>query len=192
MRRAVAVTCLAAVLLCLTAAPLFAQDQRPAEVGSRVKVTLLSPKSTVRGTLVGRVGDSIEVQAASPGDAAPTRIPLQNVRRLEVSVGQLHPVGRRMLLGAGIGGLTGALLGAVAPVCKPAGGWFDCFLAPTTRSESVAFYTVFIGASGLLTGVVAGAIGHEGWVPASVSGWQPVVAVRSGRVSVGLSLPLRR
>jgi hypothetical protein len=155
-------------------------------------VTLVSTKQRVRGTFVARVGDSIDVQTTSPDAGAPMRIALQGIRRIDVFAGRRHPVGKSILLGTGIGAAAGALIGAAAPLCEPSGGWFDCLLEPTTRSESVGIYAISLGLGGLLTGAVVGAIGHDAWTPASLSGWHPIVGVRRSGVTIGLTRQLRR
>ncbi|HEX6972111.1 MAG TPA: hypothetical protein VF234_07815, partial [Limnochordia bacterium] len=118
--------------LCVTSAPIRAQEPRPVEAGARVRVTLVSTKQRVRGTFVGRVGDSIDVQTTSPEAGAPMRIALQGI------------------------------------------------------------YAMSLGLGGLLTGAVVGAIGHDAWTPASLSGWHPIVGVRRSGFTIGFTSQLRR
>lgn len=167
------------------------QDPRPVAVGSRIKVRLVSPRSTVQGTVTALEADSIALRVACEKAAPSVRLALENVRRIEVSVGRRHPVGKSILLGIGIGGVGGALIGAVAPLCEPK-AFLDCLFEPTTRGESVAMNALIMGTGGLVVGAVVGLVGHEAWAPGRVAGWRPVVAARSGGVAVGVAVRIGR
>jgi hypothetical protein len=191
MRSLHSVTLLSAALTLAVATSAGAQDLRPVTVGSRVKVGLVSPKSTVRGTVTALDDVSIALRMA-PQEAAPSiQVALENVRRIEVSIGRRHPVGKSILLGIGIGGVGGALIGAVAPLCEPK-EFLDCLFEPTTRGESVAMNALLMGTGGLVVGAVVGLVGHEAWAPGSVAGWRPLVAARPGGVAVGVAVRIGR
>jgi hypothetical protein len=179
-------------LACLMPGAGVAQEPVPVAVGTRVRLTFASSNQRVRGTVLSLDGDSIGVQAASPGTGTASRFALQGVKRMEVSVGRHHPVGKSILLGTGIGAATGVLIGLVVPLCEPSGGWFDCFLEPTTRSEAVETGAVLSGFGGLVIGAIVGAIGHEKWAPGTLPGWRPIIAARRSGFALGITVPLHR
>jgi hypothetical protein len=128
----------------------------------------------------------------SSGTPARLWLKVQSLKRIEVSLGRRHPVGKSLILGTGIGAGAGVLLGLVSPLCEPSGELFDCLLSPTTRSQAVEFYAVTMGLGGLLTGVIVGAIGHEAWAPASMSDWRPTLTTGRATIRLGVAIPFGR
>ena len=99
-----------------------AHEAKPAEVGDWVRLSLVSPARRVKGILVGRVTDTLEVQTGPPGFPNLVRVPLPAIRIIEVSSGRRHAMGKSILLGTGIGAVAGVLLGAAEGSFEGASG----------------------------------------------------------------------
>jgi hypothetical protein len=113
-------------------------------------------EGTRTGTFVALTADTLGV--ALPGRTEPTRLPLDQVTRLDVS----HGMQRQPLRRAGIGFLVGGVVGAVGVAAAESG---------CNRSEDFCFGTgdgaliggIFYGAVGGVLGLVAGVIPSEHW-----------------------------
>lgn len=160
--------------------------------GARIRVATRDAKPFV-GTLLRRAADSLVVEL--PTGAALT-IPEAHLARLDVSGG----VRRRTWQGAGIGLLAGAGVGtAVALATYHRTECIDSailqgivcpFIDDVSRQTTVAVDASLIGAAGSIVGALIGHVGHETWIPVTISrasGAAPVSARR-----VGLAVPVAR
>lgn len=153
-----------------------AQASSPVALGARVRVQTDAADAarTVTGNLTGWENDTI---AVGPAGRAEQRIPLAHVTRLDVSRGK-GVVASHVLIGAGVGMLTGTLVGAAVGH----GACDDCFVdALTTVTGAV------VGASiGLVAGTIVGvAIKGERWRRVALE--RPAVSVaplRGGGVAI--------
>lgn len=134
---------------CVAVANLSAQRQGASDAsaaGQRVRVTEQNGEKTI-GQLVEVGGETVTLQLAKSGQRR--IIPRVGIQSFEVSKGQRTNMVRGMLIGAGAGGLLGAVVGAAAgdsceqkgPFCTPKG-----FNAGVT------------GVAGLVVGALAGTL----------------------------------
>ncbi len=170
---------LAAVLV--FSSPLTAQMAGVA-AGARVRVT--SPSDNLKkhvGTIMEVRADSVVVS----GRQGPRSVALANITALDVSTGTRTRVMRSGLIGFGAGALVGAGLGAAAHEdCKE-----KCFyVIQTSRGQDMALGAVVLGAAGLITGSVIGALTHtDRWEPRGPSVRVGMVGSPLGGVSLNLS-----
>lgn len=102
-------------------------------------------RHTLQGTVEDASGDTLRLRAV--GDGTPLAVPVEAIRRLQVSAGQKGSAGRGALIGAGAGGLLGGVIAfADTSHCKE---W--CIISPGTA---------FVGgfALGALPGALVGAL----------------------------------
>jgi hypothetical protein len=125
--------------------------------GSRVRITVSQPDTgRVVGVVVRFRSDSLVVRT---GEADLADVPFPSINRLEVSRGRdMRPV----IISAGIGGLAGAVVGALAastPECPPLDLSAECL--PGVNQAGAALAGAALGA--LALGLVAKAVGGERW-----------------------------
>jgi hypothetical protein len=144
---------LAAVLVALLVFPplVAAQTLTP---GTRVRFSHPG-EGTRTGTVVAYSTDTLEVQL--PERSGVTHLPLDEVTRLEVSLGK-----QRHMKDAPTGLVAGALFGAIAGF---AAGTDDCSreLVCFDRKGTAALGAIFFGGLGGTIGLLKGAIPTESW-----------------------------
>jgi hypothetical protein len=167
-------------------APVAADAQTPAVVaGARVRVT--APSIDLRRhatTIVDVRGDSL-VLGVRDGSRS---VALSDVTALDVSAGKRRRFLRSAGLGLGIGAIVGAVVGAAThDECVPT-EFLDCLLSPESRAESAVMGGVVLGAVGLLTGAVVGAVRRtDRWVAVDMPVRVSIKPTASGGVSLTIS-----
>jgi len=171
---------IAALIVGMLACPLLVSGQTVAP-GARVRFS--TPGEDRRtGTLVALTPDTLEVRVE--GRASSTRLPLDQITRLDVSRGReqhlMSRAGLGFVLGAGLGALGTA---AVQSGCHPSGDQF-CF----GTGDGALIGGIFYGAVGGVVGLIAGAIPSESWEKVSLEPRRITVVAPSsnGRHGVGL------
>jgi len=183
-----------ALLVAMTVT-LGAQVPSTVSPGTRIRLTR-AVGGKVTGQYAARLGDTVEIRFAGHQAVAAERIALADVRRVEVSRGRVHPVGKSTLWGAAIGTGAGALIGlAIGPCPQDAdfGEAYACTFYTGQRETLGQTMLLWAGIGllwGSLTGVVVGAIGHEAWAPATIAGWRPEAKASSTEIRVGWQIPI--
>lgn len=144
-------------LLALTwlalAVPLSAQT--PPQPGERVRVTRAEGRRLV-GTVETWTDSTLSLVVDRRGTTH--WVDRSSIVGIERSVGTRRNVPKYTAIFAGGGALLGGLGGMGAPLCTPRGGWFDCFMEPTTREEAIRMGVgvgLYVGAfTGLLIGLL--------------------------------------
>jgi len=143
-------------------------------VGSRVRITSSAHGGPVIGTLL-----SIEVNALvlrRAGSDAASRIPVDEIRTLEVSRGRKSQVGRGAMIGAAAGVMPGLLL------------TFGDYSSDVHGDSNAGAVAVIGAASGALVGAAVGwALKTENWVAGEV----PRAAIAAVPVRGGVALSFR-
>jgi hypothetical protein len=169
------VTSLLAISLLVPLTTLPAQQSPPIERGSRIRVTAPSMGADkLVGTCMATGGDTLYVQAET--QTTTLGIAVTSVTRLETSRGRKsHP-----WRGAGIGALSGAVLGLGIAVAFPEG---------EDREELLFFPVTGIGA-GLVVGAYIGAlIKTDRWEEVPLDQLRvSFVPQRDGRLGLALSI----
>jgi hypothetical protein len=154
----------------------YAGESVLAEVGSRVRVTSFSDASLRIGTVAAIEADALVLRRA--GDDSTLRIPIGELRRLEVSSGKRSQAGRGAMIGAAIGALPGLLL--------TFGDYSDDVHGDGPSPAAVAA----MGAAG--GAAVGAAIGRvvktERWVPAGLHNAGVAVVPARGGVAFALRI----
>lgn len=173
MRRSRAL-CLAVVLAVAT--PLAHADDRPplppVSIGARVRVHSPAVGGEAAGEVTAFDRASLTIAA---GDGAPVRVPLEGLRRLEISGGKKSNVKRGLMLGAALGAAASLLY--VPPGCPVSGGGgIECNKA------------VVAGAAALGGATVGGIVGigwrTERWT--ALPGGRPAAAAGGPQLQVTL------
>ena len=171
--------------LCLFAAP--AQSQvGPDLVGQRVWVRSPDGAGSVKGTLEGITGDSLQVRLEGGGPAVSVGLSAQT--QVNVFTGRRSSAGRGAAIGGGLGALAGMVIGfAAGEDCGRTEGLFRmCF----ERGELAAMGAVGLGGVGLVSGLIVGALSHHdtwAWVGSSQA-VRPVITPHAYGIGLGLSL----
>ena len=182
-------------LLCATA--LLAQDaswaaaQVEPAVGSGSRVRLTSPSlrlSAAIGTVQEATDGSLLVQFDNPRRSV--RVERDGITEMDVSVGRR----RQVLKGLGMGTLAGAGAGVVLGLVS--GDDPPNVILSFSAEEKAVFLGAFLGATGAVVGLIAGALNYqEAWSPASAGSPPPVdvsvipfINERGTGLRVGVSL----
>ena len=130
-----------------------AQGSWAAGLGQRVRVT--TDSGAWIGMLVQQDSTSLTLHGPGLSDSSAVTLPLDRVRRLEISVGRHSNAGKGALIGFGVGAVTGLALGIG---CANSDSLFQC-----TGSE-VAQATLIVGVIGVgVGGLVGMASSSERW-----------------------------
>jgi hypothetical protein len=174
--------CLAALLA--VAAPAVSRAQDASVLGAGVRVRLVTPALEANqqmGKVVTATSDTIVFRS----DANPvTRsIPVADIASIDVSGGMQTHRGRDALYGLAIGGVAGAIAGALSYKPDP-----KCWIFCDTRSSDAIAGGVLGGLTGTLIGAfVFGSLDKtERWIPLRKSARLSVVPA-SGGLRVALS-----
>ena len=133
----------------------------------------------VKGMLEGSAGDSLQLRLAG-GDSA-VSVGFGSQTQLYVFTGRRSSAGRGAAIGGGLGGLAGVVIGLATDACS---GWI-CF----SRGELVAGGAVVLGGTGLVIGLIVGALSpHDVWARvASSQTVRPVITPTGHGVDLGFS-----
>lgn len=185
MRRTVL---LVLIFLALGAGAAHAQEVQP---GARVRVTVpsLNPRLPLVGTVASVDGETLVLREDGRADGA-TTIPLDAIRRLEVSTGQ-RTVGAGRARGARVGAIAGFVLGFVGGFVVDAGQ--DIENADLGASAGTGLLVGAGGAAGgALLGGFLGGRAREMFIPVALPGAEaPRVSVspaRGGGTAVTVTL----
>ena len=138
-----------AVIPCVAISNVSAQRQGASDAssaGQRVRVIEQSGETTI-GQLVEVGGETVTLQLEKSGERR--IIPRIGIQSFEVSKGQRTNMVRGMLIGAGAGGLLGAVVGAAASNSCRSGDIF---------CTSDGFNAAVTGVAGLVVGALAGTL----------------------------------
>jgi hypothetical protein len=154
--------------------------------GSRIRIGTSDAVPFV-GTLVRGSADTLVVELPSGSSVA---LPQARITRLDVSGG----IRRRTWQGAGVGFLAGA--GAGTAVALATYRRSDCgdseigqgiicpWLDGISREATVIVDAALLGAAGTIVGALIGHVGHETWIPVSLTRVGEVRArIQVGRVA---------
>lgn len=169
---------IAVVVIATSAVAPAASTQTPSRPLVRVSHNAACCVDPIIGTIVATSADSIWIRPVrAPGSSAPIPVPRRSVRSLERG----ERVGAHKLVGAGLGLLTGAVLGGAiggASAC-------ECDL----RGLAAPFGAVTGALVGVLTGTLVGAvIPHYEWDRAESSRDVMVVPGAQGGMEMRVSL----
>jgi hypothetical protein len=114
-------------------------------------------EGTRTGTVVALTSDTLEVRLA--GRSEPARLPLDQVTRLDVSLG----LQRHLMARAGVGFLTGTTLGALGGAIAEAGCGPNDRRFCLNAGGGALVYGLFFGCLGGILGLTAGVIPSETW-----------------------------
>lgn len=124
-------------------------------VGRRVRITSGVAAERVIGTVLSVELDAVVLRHA--GSEAPSRIPIRDILKLEVSGGQKSQVGRGALIGAAVGVMPGLLL------------TFGDYSSDVHGDSHAATVAAIGAASGVVLGAAIGfALKTDEWVPSEV------------------------
>ncbi len=174
----------------LVCAPWLAAQTPKLQPGARVRVIDLDRGNAVayEGALSALRGDTVLLSAGS-GAGGISAVALGGSRSLEVAGPSHHHVGRRVLLGAGIGAAAGAVIGLATYRPCNSSEFMGCMLdfGPGGNAAGGAIIGVV---SGTLVGLVVGLVATDrDWYPASTQGVRVgMVPLPSGRIGVGAAL----
>jgi hypothetical protein len=177
-----------AFILWVVTSSVQAQAGPPLSIGQRVWVR--SPGASggmnagIKGTLEGRTGDSLQLRLKGEG-AQLVSVGLGGRNQLFVFAGRRSSAGK----GAAIGGIGGALAGAILGLATGSDCSADEFLC-FDRGTMAAVGAIGVGGIGLVGGLIVGLLSpHDTWVRAEWSGSvRPVVTPSPRGVGLGLSL----
>ena len=114
-------------------------------------------EGTRTGTFVALTADTLEVALSERTE--PTRLPLDQVTRLDVS----HGMQRQLLRRAGIGFLVGGVVGGVGVAASESGCHASSGQFCLGVGGGAILGGIFFGAVGGVLGLVAGVIPSESW-----------------------------
>jgi hypothetical protein len=158
-----------------------AQEPTPVQPGQRVRVrSLLAHRPVVTGAVESIGRDTLVVR---PEAGAAAAIPLSSIARLEVSRGRHSRWLTGLVVGAGAGAVTGAIIGAAT---HDEDDWLF------SAGENAVLGAVLFTPIGALTGTVIGLlVKTERWKSVPLDRVRPTVGGGShGRVTVGIAVAL--
>jgi hypothetical protein len=130
------------------------------------------------------LGDTLVLQ--KPGAGATLRMPLEQVRKFQISRGQ-RSFGSRTLRGAGWGFVAGAVIGAVSGLADGDGEPRIELFSAEAKAMLGAF---FLGGTGAVVGAVVGGVSDsERWQTVSLDR-VTVATTKHGAILVGYRLVL--
>jgi len=146
------------------------------EVGSRVRVTSNSTAPVSVGTVAAVEDDALVLRRA--GEASTLRIPIGDLRRLEVSSGRRSQAGRGAMIGTAIGAMPGLLLS------------FGDYSEDVHGDGPSPVAVAAIGAAGgaAVGAAIGWAVKTERWVPAELKDATVTVAPIRGGVACALRI----
>ena len=179
----------AALLLLLLARPdaLVAQTKAPAPAlvpGARVRIKTRDEAKPRIAIVVAHTADTLSVRL--PEFSNTVAMPLDEITRLDVSLGRHRNVTRGIVVGTVAGGTVGALFGAMS--YQPCTS--QCLLAPESRAQSAAIGGILVGGLGFIVGSLTGLARQDDWKRVPLDGKRVAVSVRPRGLGAGLGVRL--
>jgi hypothetical protein len=173
------------MLLVISASPIGAQQYTGLTPGARVRIARAASDTAARfsstgsierqiqGKFVSLSQDSIVIQEED--DTLPLSLPLTAVDHVDVVAGKSRM--KSMAIGALLGGLAGAAIGAASSSDQP-------FLLGGRGIAAAEVGTVGV----VLGGLIGLAVGSERWQPVNLPTRLSIVPLRGGGAKVGLTM----
>ena len=182
---------IAALFLLLLARPdaLVGQAKAPAPAaslvpGARVRIKTRDDAKPRIAIVVAHTADTLSVRL--PEFANTVAMPLDEITRLDVSLGRHRNVTRGIVVGTVAGGTVGALVGAMSyQKCTS-----QCLLAPEDRAQSAAIGGIVGGGLGFLVGSLTGLARQDDWKRVPLDGKRVAVSVRPRSHGAALGVTL--
>ena len=156
--------------------------------GSRVRIT--APGKPARpATLIVRRPDTLLVRWDDSIGSEP--VPLADISRLDVSLGQHRSVRRNAGIGALIGVVGGAILGAATYSPCTDTGLLACYMEPDSRGQAAVYGGAAGGALGVVVGALTGLPKRERWEPVTTSAARAAMSIAPSERGVAVRVALR-
>jgi hypothetical protein len=167
---------------CALPGTVLAQGGRPpVQEGDRIRVSAESASGVY--FVLGLNGDTVALQG--PFDAVATHLPLNSIRRLEISRGP-RSVGRGALRGAGRGLAVGAGIGIAAGLIS---GDDEAGLLAFSAEEKALVFAILLGGPGAVVGgIIGGAWPGERWERVALHERVGLSTTRTGALALSYNL----